>query len=320
MNRDQIALINAFMGQQPVFSEPLIASAKILCSNGHTNEALHLFRRALVIEPDSMEAMFDMEICLRQKGTGNLHEIVDKMVPVMKLSENSRIKFLMRWILENSNRKNFSIDFLNLLNLEIQKGKNSEEYPQLLLFKAQFLLNQAYLRLIDRDFLKEAETYFQMVIEYGGREVRRAWRALAEINFLLGEKDRSLEYSLKALSEDLPYSFLTRAVILWNIGDKGEALRHVNEGIRVRNRHIQTTKVSEEIKQYIEEALDGLEESERQDFRTEIRKWELSSYYLGYCPTHGNLKPYFTLQRRGERKSLKVTHYIAGKGERIEHR
>ncbi|MCG3109626.1 hypothetical protein L3N51_01921 [Metallosphaera sp. J1] len=319
MNRDQIALINAFMDLEPVFSEPLIASGKILCSNGHINEALHLFRRALVIDPDSEEALLDMNLCLNENRREN--EQVHTNDWIKRLMKLHSLNSLITWISQNYKNSNFSTEFLRLLDLQIEKTRNTDEYPLLLLFKGQFLLNQSYLRLVDRDYLREAERYFEMVIDQGIKEIStRAWRAMAEINFLLVREDLALEYSLKALDELYSYTFLTRAVILWRLGNKSEAIEYVNDGIRIRSRNYQVTTVDEEVRSYIAEALDNLQESGRQDFRTEMRKWELSSYYLGYCPKHRELKPYFTVQKRGGSKSLKVTHYVPGKGERIEHR
>lgn len=316
-------MFNAFMGEEPAFAESLVASAKVLCLNGLIKEAIPLFKRATVIDPDSYEALIDMQLCQRQ-GRGDGPRLLPEILSHFKQDE---IRFIIRWISENFRNPEFTRDFLALLNERGERARGTEIYPAILLLKSQFLLNQAYLRFLDREYLRKAEESLEEATNLTkGTLASRAWRMRAEVNFLLGSSDLALDYVSNAKREDrnYPYAPLTGAVILWRNGDKDEAMEFVNEGVSIKVRNFAINEVRKEIRDYIAEVIEEMtkKRADRIDLKVDERIWELSSYYYGYCPIHTTLKPYFVLQRSKKGNGwLKVTHYVHGPGAyRIDHR
>ncbi|ACP37599.1 tetratricopeptide repeat protein [Saccharolobus islandicus] len=343
-NDSHVYEINVFLANEPNFAKSYIAVGWVNLVNNIINDTLIASEKALLIDESAHEAILIRNICRNSKNIrsyfGNNIDykftnvpgwvISDSYVEILNKKNKNIIDVLekfLRYMQSNISSIISQLDFLNklenflLYNCPKYLGLDLQQLCYAIL--GNFYLTKFYLTRHNKE-LETASIMYSNAINLSEEKPSASFlRAMAEINFLKGEKKDAENLSQSAIEADpnYPYAYITKAIILYKLGIRDEYLKLIKKGVEKRLTNLQLIEG-------LNSTINGSREEIREILLTELKEfydknskcqdigknWRESCYYLGFCPLHPHLKPYLVARTNNQKtkKYLRVVHYKNG--------
>ncbi len=269
-------------------------------------EAEYLSKKAININPNSREARY-LLLNIDNKDNRNHLEDYQKIYSWTTDNKNEYYNIFINNVFSMAKEATTKREIIDFMDKWFDNIFNNNKYenimPYLYAVYARFNLFKYYLTF-NREFLYISENYYNKSIE--NKKGANFYRGLSEVYYNMGEIKKSLEYVTDAINIDdsYIYAYITKGIILIKTGND-DGLKYLEKAIRIRTGNIK--EPDEKVKNFIIKKIMIIDNKLKTNFNYDDlhKKYLLSCYYLGYCPTHPDEKTYIILR---ENKRIVISH------------